>query len=405
MVDAGLENPPNATPRGSPSPFAVTLLLTTACNLRCAYCYAHGGESPRETMPFAVAKRGIDFAIANARRRQHRSIEIAFHGGGEPTIAWSVLTRSLEYARTTTAENGLELHSSLSSNGVLSRKKRRWIRQNLSGVSISFDGLPSLHDTNRPKAGGSGSSDQVMQTMREFDRNRFRYAVRLTVLADQIPRLADSVEFIYRNFHPNSVQVEPVYLLGRWKGQESAETQEFIDAYRQAQRCARQYDGRVRFSGARIGSLTNHFCGATKDGFCLSPSGNVTACYEVFSEDRPWADKFFYGKPSAGPTAYEFDDVILAELRSQAVENREHCQNCFAKWTCGGDCYHKVLDTSGDGVYAGAGRCHIIRELTKDMILDRIVDSGGLFWSQSLKTISEPDCGSCDPPSAGRKTE
>ena len=27
------------------------------------------------------------------------------------------------------------------------------------------------------------------------------------------------------------------------------------------------------------------------------PDGNVSACYEVFSEDNPWAPVFFYGKP------------------------------------------------------------------------------------------------------------
>jgi len=53
---------------------------------------------------------------------------------------------------------------------------------------------------------------------------------------------------------------------------------------------------------------------------------------------------------------------------------------CFARWSCGGDCYYKWLITSGGGEFSGSARCHVIRELTKDQILDKIASSGGLFW-------------------------
>ena len=43
MVDAGPEHPPAAACHGDPQPTSVTLLLTTACNLRCTYCYASAG--------------------------------------------------------------------------------------------------------------------------------------------------------------------------------------------------------------------------------------------------------------------------------------------------------------------------------------------------------------------------
>ena len=94
----------------------------------------------------------------------------------------------------------------------------------------------------------------------------------------------------------------------------------------------------IRFSGARLGALTNHFCAASQDGFSLSPKGNVSACYEVFSEENPLAGLFFYGQPS-GENGYTFDFKRLNRLRGQAVEYRTFCQGCFAKWSCGGDCY------------------------------------------------------------------
>ncbi len=51
---------------GSFRPTATTLFLTTACNLRCVYCYASGGERSC-TMPWEVAKSAVDFVVENAK--------------------------------------------------------------------------------------------------------------------------------------------------------------------------------------------------------------------------------------------------------------------------------------------------------------------------------------------------
>jgi len=99
----------------------------------------------------------------------------------------------------------------------------------------------------------------------------------------------------------------------------------------------------VHFSGARAGALLNHFCSVSKDNFCLSADGNVTACFEAFGEDNPCAGAFFYGRPAADGMGYVFDQAVLDHLRAQAVENREYCRGCFAKWSCGGDCYYKWI--------------------------------------------------------------
>ncbi len=78
--------------------------------------------------------------------------------------------------------------------------------------------------------------------------------------------------------------------------------------------------------------------------------------------------------------SFEFSLPILDNLRTQTVDQRQYCSGCFAKWTCGGDCFHKSLDATGSEEFQGTERCHIIRELTKDQILQRIAESGGVIW-------------------------
>src|SRR5271169_1541751 len=49
--------PPAARLSGPPRPLTATLLLTSACNLRCRYCYAASGESPVVFMQPETAHR------------------------------------------------------------------------------------------------------------------------------------------------------------------------------------------------------------------------------------------------------------------------------------------------------------------------------------------------------------
>jgi uncharacterized protein len=381
ILNPGTENLPLRTCDGEPQPVGVTLFLTTTCNLRCRYCYAASGDSPAKFMSLETAKKGIDFIFQNAVALKAGSVHVGYHGGGEPALNWAVLSASVAYARERASKEGIKLETSLATNAVLSDEKIDWLVRNMTGASVSFDGLPALHDLNRLTVSGEGTSARVMHTMRRLDAAGFGYGVRATILADQIELLPESVEFICANFQPKVVQVEPVYLLGRGSGAVSAETQTFVEFFRLARAVAKRRGGDLLFSGVKVASLSNHFCAATTDGFCLTPDGNVTSCFEAFSEETPLASRFFYGRPGAGPGSFEFDPAVLSDLRSLGVENRVFCRECFARWTCAGDCLYKVLSANGGGDLAGSGRCHIIRELTKDLILEKVAESGGLVWA------------------------
>lgn len=383
ILDASPEILPISEFKGEPEPTSVTLFLTTACNLRCTYCYASAGDTPTRNMPLDVARRGIDFVARNAVRKNASYFEVLYHGGGEPTVNWPTLTKSYLYAKEKSVELGIGIRAASASNGVLRDDQIDWIIENFHSVNISFDGLPAAHDKHRLTVLGQGSSDIVIHTLRRFDNAGFPYGLRVTVTKDQIANLPDSVEFICSSFLVEQIQVEPAYQLGRWRNAPSAETADFIAAYREAQMRARSFGREITFSAARLGMLTNHFCGVSQDSFALSPDGNVSSCYEVFSEDNPWAKFFFYGSPQIGNGKYRFELPVLNNLRNLAVQNREFCKGCFARWSCAGDCYHKSLTISGEQEFEGSDRCHITRELTKDQILERIAASGGVFWHEA----------------------
>jgi uncharacterized protein len=333
-----------------------------------------------------TARQAIDFVAANAAAAGASSFEVNYHGAGEPTQHWALLQESHLYARSVAQAKGLRLRSSLTTNGVLSAAQRAWLVSHLGGATLSFDGLPEVQDANRRFAAGRGFSPIVLTTLRAFDRAGFGYSIRMTATSETLSRLPESVAFICRRFRPRAIQVEPVYRMGRGQGAATAETAAFVEAFRAARRTSAKAARLLRFSGARLGTVTNRFCGVANDNFCVSPSGNISACHEVADERQPWAERFFYGRPSAIGSGYDFDEPVYTGLRAQTVDRREYCSGCFAKWSCAGDCFHKSLHEDATE-FAGAGRCEIVRELTKDQILEKIADSGGLWWQRKWRTL------------------
>jgi len=379
ILGHGEDRAPRNCRRGTPRPTTATLLLTNACNLRCRYCYAAAGESAPALMPIETARRAIDFVAANAVASRAGWFEVDYHGAGEPTTHWKVLQESHRYAVGVAKSRGLRLRSSLTTNGVLPPAKQVWIVSHLNSANVSYDGLPEVQDRNRLFPSGRGSSDIVLATLRAFDRAGFRYTIRMTVTAEAAPRLAQSIAFLCSRFRPRAIQVEPLYRMGRGRDAADAETAVFIEAFRAARRTSAKAARLLRFSGARLELVTSRFCGAANDNFCVSPAGNISACHEVADEGQPWAKRFFYGRPSESGCGYDFDEPVYSRLRAQTVDRLEYCGSCFAKWHCAGDCFHKALHWDA-AEFSGAGRCEVIRALTKDQILEKIAASGGLCW-------------------------
>lgn len=347
-------------------PTSVTIFPTSDCNLRCVYCYASAGERPRE-MKWDVAKAAIDFIAENAVNLGKKEIQVGFHGGGEPAVAWGIVAKSVEYAKKKAAESGLKARTQLATNGVLSDEKIEWIIKNMDRINVSFDGPRDIHDSQRVTPNGKGSFDAVMRTIKRLEETNFPYGIRVTITQASVGRMAEMVDFFHENINIKSLHFEQLSECGRCEKTKwsAPDPDVFVENFINAVVRAEKYGIEIYNSGGRIETVTDSFCGASRDSFCPTPEGFVTSCYEVSSPKDPRSETFFYGRYNEKTKKFYFDIERLQKLQERRVQNMEKCQGCFIKWHCCGDCPAKVLASSGSLFEPVEARCRVNREITK----------------------------------------
>jgi uncharacterized protein len=364
---------------GSFRPTSVTLFLTNQCNLRCVYCYASAGESAPITMSWEVAKAAADYVIGNAVAAREREVQIGFHGGGEPTLAWGVLQRVVEYFQASACEHGLTPCLHIATNGVLTPDRTDWIIGHLTSANISLDGLADVQNAQRPRIGGGGSFAAVRATMTAMDARGFSYGVRATVTKGSAPEMGRFTSFLARRTACRQVHFEPTFSCGRCvhSGTDGPDAAAFIRGFREACAAAKGHPLDVLYSGARLYTVTDRFCQAAGESFCLTPSGDVTSCYEVTTPDDPRSGTFFYGRYDPGRNEFVYFGERLQRLRDRTVANIAHCGNCFCKYHCAGDCLTRATDGQDLTTIVNPARCEINQALTLDQIARTLTPAAG----------------------------
>ena len=155
------------------------LLLTSECNLRCAYCYTRAVGSG-EKMTWEMAKQAVDsFAAHN----QPIVIEIT---GGEPLLNFSVVEKVVPYARQLNPRTSF----SLQTNGTLldEEKIARLVKLGV-GIAISMDGVPDVHDAQR------GGSKKIVRALTLLEKYKVGVNLTAVLTRESIDRIPEFILF------------------------------------------------------------------------------------------------------------------------------------------------------------------------------------------------------------------
>ncbi|MBI2384847.1 MAG: radical SAM protein [Elusimicrobia bacterium] len=188
------------------------LLVTHACQLRCAYCRVRKYGA---TMTPDVAEAGVRWLMSSLRR----DVELQFFGG-EPLLALSVVRRAVALAETSARNAGKTVRFLLTTNGLaLDDEAVAFLKAHRFHVEVSCDGTMSAQDAQRPTAKGGSSWARLRSGVERLRKAGVPYQVIAVLLPEDAARADERVESLAAMGH-RRIQIN--YALGRhWTGEQA----------------------------------------------------------------------------------------------------------------------------------------------------------------------------------------
>ena len=169
----------------------LTLHLTTACNMRCAYCYAPPHPGPG--MSLAVAEQAMDLALRSA---EGAPVGLAYFGG-EPLVELPRIRAIVDAAEARVAQGNGRFHHKLTTNGLaMDEAFLDWAEAHRVKVAVSVDGVRAAHDAHRRLPDGGPSFHRVLPRLDALLARRPYATVFMTVQPDVVGLLRESVHFL-----------------------------------------------------------------------------------------------------------------------------------------------------------------------------------------------------------------
>ncbi|MDJ0450946.1 MULTISPECIES: radical SAM protein [Methylocystis] len=375
LKDANKIQRPSA-PDNSGSTTHLAIFVTTKCNLRCAYCYARGGDAAktisREIWNLAMDNFFSSLSSGTAKGRADiRNVHLTIHGGGEPTIEFATLKEIVAEFCERSRSARLQPVVGMGTNGTYRDSVHRWIVNNNINVNISLDGPRDIQNRLRPFRGGRPSYDVVTRNLKMLVKAGRRVSVRATITDNALETMEETVE-LAKQLGLAAVHFEPVSLTGRCATSSLSrpDADEFAEKFLKCFLQGLKHDISVKYSGIHcFERYRQRFCAACGQNRCITPDGNITTCYEVLDPMDAAAGEFFIGKVDPIEGRIILNHAQIEQLRLRVSGNMEACKGCFLRYQCAGDCPVRSFRFSEGDLYSpDPYRCQIAHRINKQLI-------------------------------------
>ena len=324
---------------------SLSLNVAQSCNMSCGYCYADEGKfgGRARTMAQDVARQAIDRLIADAPPES--DLLIGFMGG-EPFVNRKLVHWATDYAAEAANRAGHRMRFSVTTNATLLRDEDvALLTAHPFSVAVSLDGDQRSNARQRKMSNGQGSAYEAALdglTRLTADARPCHLSVRATVTpwtGHLLPMLDHllSLNIDEAGFAPviAAPPGTPAY--------NAAELETFLT---QMIECGTKAKAEALvgrgwpFSNFHTamheihrGAHMPYPCGAGAGYLSVSSEGALYACHRLVDDPD-----FRFGDVATGPD----DAARAAHLAARHVDRQEPCRTCWARYLCGGGCYHEV---------------------------------------------------------------
>lgn len=340
----------------------LVLFPTSQCNMTCRYCYAHGGENPKN-LDKETAKVAIDYFIKNMTTSYPL---FSFHGNGEPSIQHDFLEWAINYIKSKT--KFISGMFSIGTNGFMKQKTLNLLIENGFRFSVSYDGLPEIQNFQRPLKNKKNKSNEVVEnTLKKIAKSKSFYSISCTLLPQNLQHLTNIVNHV-ADLGLTNLGLHLVFPRGRAEKIQKKE-EDYLN-YQALKTVAIEIAKKRKINISFTDILTSHnprcaFSSLTT--MAVTAEGFITGCIEVCDKKSKFFNDLIIGKIDL-----EKKDVVInhkkVELLSNRLDNMKACTNCVIRNICCGGCPITALDVNKSIFIPDFNNCKITKIEMMDLL-------------------------------------
>lgn len=333
------------------------LILTTACNLKCKYCYVINDYSPH----FMEAEYAIRI-LKEYSKKNYDELHLSFFGG-EPTLNPGALKTSIEYV-----ENHWDKYIfHITTNGTAETSLYDYLISKDFYFTLSMDGTPKINSVQRPYSKKS-NGNYLENILGHFVRNDVLFQIRVTVTSLNLGHFPEFIKYCadygvkYIHFEVVSTNSTNSHLL--------PSKTDYINVLMKAIEVASKNDIFL-INSAYMNLLTpcDHFCRSVAgEKILYTPDKYISLCYKIQSHKTKYTD-FIIGKYSSVKDSFEIDRERISKMKNLSVYSYSECKDCFAKSICAGGCPERNITSTGSLGKIDKWICSIKKMLIHDAII------------------------------------
>ncbi len=169
---------------------------SSACNMRCDYCFYHSIAQNRDTYSHGIMQDALlDTLIKNALSSAEGFCTFAFQGG-EPTLAGLDFFERVVNLQKKHNTKKLSIQNTIQTNGyTIDDEWAKFLAESRFLVGVSLDGNSEVHNLNRLNAQGKPTFNRIMQSVERLRRHGAEFNILSVVTAQNAKRIASTYSF------------------------------------------------------------------------------------------------------------------------------------------------------------------------------------------------------------------
>lgn len=333
------------------------------CNFACKYCYAHGGKGTK-AYQLSFDKPKIDKLLRYIYEDKYPyfpNYKFDFVSGGEPLLAFPILEYFLQKMRRMDGKYSKQTTVLIVTNGtLLTREIIHKLDQYDVFLGISVDGPEAVHNRHRTYRGGGDTYKDVVngiELLHSADvSSKLKDAWAMAVITRDTGSLIDVMETCvsldFKRMQMQLLRVPRSHPLGFRESDIPQLKEHYIALFDHIVQYVRRGDlSRLKMianDNDSFGKFIRRLllrepvfyrCFAGKNKIAVTASGEIYPC-DSFCGNKEFC--------MASLDCSQQDSHIEQLFQQAYVQNRPSCAKCFARYLCGGDCYHNSNMINGD---------------------------------------------------------